>query len=179
MVLPRDQWKMTMGDAQYAWFKKTLEESKAKYKFVFEHHVLGNGRGGIELAGLYEWGGRNKRGVWEFDKMRSGWDLPIHQLMARNKVAIFFQGHDHLFARQELDGVVYQEVPVPADPTYQAFNSDAYLSGKVLPNSGYLNVTVSADQVKVDYVSSNLPKDEKQGQKNGQVSYSYTVTVQR
>ena len=38
--------------------EKTLEESKARYKFVFAHHVLGTGRGGIEEADLYEWGGR-------------------------------------------------------------------------------------------------------------------------
>ena len=38
----------TLGDAQYHWFKRTLEQSKAKYKFVFAHHVLGTGRGGID-----------------------------------------------------------------------------------------------------------------------------------
>ena len=74
-----------------------------------------------------------------------------------------------------VDGVVYQSVPNPADPTYQAFNSDAYHSGNILPNSGFLNVTVSGDQVKVDYISSYLPEDEKDGHNNGQVAYSYTI----
>jgi hypothetical protein len=95
--------------------------------------------------------------------------------MVKYGVTIFFQGHDHLFVNQELDGVVYQEVPNPADPTYTAFNADAYKSGKVFPNSGFLNVTVSANEVKVDYISSYLPKVEKTGQKNEQVSYSYTI----
>jgi len=49
-----------MGDAQYRWFKKTLERSKARYKFLFAHHVLGTGRGAVELADLFEWGGRNR-----------------------------------------------------------------------------------------------------------------------
>ncbi len=53
----RDMWAITLGDTQYKWFKQTLEQSKAKYKFVFTHHVLGTGRGGIEQADLYEWGG--------------------------------------------------------------------------------------------------------------------------
>ena len=35
--------------------------------------------------------------------------MPVHQLMVKNGVTIFFQGHDHLFARQERDGMVYQE----------------------------------------------------------------------
>ena len=168
-------WDITLGDAQYKWFEQTLASSTAKNKFVFAHHVLGTGRGGIENAGLYEWGGKNASGVWEFDKMRPGWDLPIHQLMVKYGVTIFFQGHDHLFARQELDGVTYQEVPNPADYSYTAFNGDAYKSGDILPNSGFLNVTVSADQVKVDYVSSYLAKDETSDKKNSQVAFSYTL----
>jgi len=170
-----NMWDITLGDTQYKWFEQTLANSKAKYKFVFSHHVLGTGRGGIENAGLYEWGGKNQKGAWEFDKMRPGWDLPIQQLMAKYGVTIFFQGHDHLFAYQELDGVVYQTVPNPADPTYTAFNGDAYKSGYILPNSGFLNVTVSTNQVKVDYVSSYLPKDEDTTHKNGQIAYSYTL----
>ena len=44
----RDWWGLTLGEAQYHWFKRTLEQSKARYKFVFAHHVLGTGRGGID-----------------------------------------------------------------------------------------------------------------------------------
>ncbi len=170
-----DLWNNTLGDVQYQWFKKTLENSDAKYKFVFTHHVLGTGRGGIEEAKLYEWGGYNKSGVWEFDKKRPGWELPIHQLMVKNGVTIFFQGHDHLFAKQELDGVIYQEVPNPADDTYTAFNKDAYQTGDTMPNSGFLNVKVSTEQVKVDYIRSYLPSDESDNNINGSVGYSYTV----
>lgn len=171
----RNLWDVTLGDAQYRWFKQTLEGSTAKYKFVFAHHVLGTGRGGIEEAKLYEWGGYGRKGIWEFDAMRPGWELPIHQLMAKNGVTIFFQGHDHLFARQELDGIVYQEVPTPADDTYTAFNRDAYTSGTVMPNAGFLNVTVSPDAVNVDYVRSFLPKDESGQNRNGSVGYSYSI----
>lgn len=175
----RDGWATTMGDAQYQWFKRTLEQSSAKYKFVFAHHVLGTGRGGVEVADLYEWGGRNRQGEWEFDKKRPGWELPIHQLMAKYGVTIFFQGHDHVFARQQKDGVVYQETPNPADQSYTAYNRDAYRSGDVLPNSGYLRVTVSPANVKVDYVRSCLPQDETPDQKNGEVAFSYTVNPKK
>ncbi|MEI7603796.1 MAG: metallophosphoesterase family protein [bacterium] len=171
----RDLWNNTLGDTQYKWFKQTLENSKAKYKFVFTHHVLGTGRGGIEEAKLYEWGGYNSQGVYEFDKKRPGWDKPIQQLMADNHVTIFFQGHDHLFAKQELDGVVYQSMPNPADDTYTAFNQDAYLSGVKLPNSGFLNITVSPDRVRVNYIRSFLPKDENSQNKNDSIGYSYEI----
>lgn len=171
----RDWWGITLGDAQYQWFKQTLEQSKAKYKFVFAHHVLGSGRGGIEASELYEWGGRNKSGDWEFNQKRPGWELPIHQLMAKYSVTIFFQGHDHLYARQERDGIVYQEVPNPADQGYVAYNQERYQSGVKLPNSGHLRVSVSPEQVKVDYVRCYLPRDETNQRKNGEVAHSYTI----
>ncbi|MCI0477231.1 MAG: metallophosphoesterase, partial [Anaerolineales bacterium] len=171
----RDMWSITLGDAQYQWFKKTLEQSNAKYKFVFTHHVLGTGRGGVELADEFEWGGKGRNGAWEFDKMRPGWELPIHQLMAKNGVTIFFQGHDHIFVQQELDGVIYQSLPEPANPFYSWENDDAYKSGNKFPNSGHVRVTVSPTQVKVDYVRSYLTKDEGAGKKSGEVAFSYTV----
>ena len=164
-----------MGDAQYQWLKKTLEQSKARYKFVFSHHVSGTGRGAVEVSDLYEWGGKNRAGEWEFDKNRPGWAMPVHQLMVKNGVTIFFQGHDHLFARQERDGIIYQETPNPADATYTVFNREAYRSGDILPNSGYLRVTVSPAGAKVEYVRSYLPQDEKPDHKNGEIAFSYTV----
>lgn len=150
----KDQWKITIGDAQYNWLKHTLEKSKAKFKFVFAHHVMGTGRGGVERAPFFEWGGKSANGTWQFEQNRPSWELPIHQLMVKNKVTIFFQGHDHIYAKQELDGVIYQSVPNPADDTHTAFNKEAYTSGKILPNSGFLHVTVGPKEVKVDYIRS-------------------------
>jgi phosphodiesterase/alkaline phosphatase D-like protein len=170
-----DRWLVTHGDTQYAWLKRTLEQSTAKWKFVFAHHVMGTGRGCVEIANQWEWGGQNADGSDGFAAHRPAWALPIHQLMAANNVTIFFQGHDHLFARQQLDGVTYQELPNPADFTYTAFNADAYTSGDVLPNSGYVRVTVSPAAVRVDYVREFLPKDESPGQQSGQVAFSYTI----
>jgi hypothetical protein len=171
----RDWWDVTLGETQYKWLKKTLEESKAKFKFVFAHHVSGSGRGGIDECDLWEWGGRNKRGIWEFAQKRPGWELPIHQLMVKHGVTIFFQGHDHLFAKQERDGIVYQELPMPADQGYVAYNQDRYATATKLPNSGFLKVTVSSDQVNVDYVRCYLPKDEIQDHKTGDIAHSYTI----
>jgi uncharacterized protein (TIGR03437 family) len=121
-----NKWDVTHGDAQYQWLKQTLERSTAKWKFIFAHHVMGTGRGGIEIANQYEWGGNNTDGTWGFTTNRPTWPEPLHQLLVANHVTIFFQGHDHLFAHQVLDGVTYQSVANPADNTYTAFNADAY-----------------------------------------------------
>jgi hypothetical protein len=170
-----DFWDLTMGDAQYHWFKRTLEQSRAKYKFVFAHHVLGTGRGGVDVCDLYEWGGRNRRGDWEFAERRPGWELPVHQLMVKHGVSVFFQGHDHLFCRQERDGLVYQEVPMPADHGYQTYNEDRYASGVKLPNSGYLRVTVAPEQARVEYLRSYLPGTGEGAGRHGELAHSYVV----
>lgn len=155
----KDPWGITLGEVQYQWFKKTLEMSRARYKFVFSHHVSGTGRGGVERANFFEWGGQAQKGSWQFDRNRPNWSLPIHQLMVKNRVTIFFQGHDHLFARQEKDGVIYQSVPNPADNTYTAFNREAYTSGDILPNSGFLQIEVSPQKLTVNYHRTFLPTD--------------------
>ena len=89
-----------------------------------------------------------------------------------------------------LDGVVYQSVPNPADDSYTAFNADAFDpdtipfpdaaydpdEGVVLPNSGYLHVTVSPEDVMVDYVRAVLPGDEAAaGAADGEVAHSYSI----
>ena len=171
----QSMWDVTHGDAQYAWLKRTLEQSKAKYKFVFAHHVMGTGRGGIELAKLWEWGGESQNGQFEFVTQRPSWTTPIHQLMVANKVSIFFQGHDHIWVRQKLDGVTYQTLSQPADPNYSLWNSDAYLTGDKFPNTGYTRVSVSPSQVKVEYVRTYLQKDEGPGKVHGEVAFTYTL----
>lgn len=173
------KWDWTIGKTQYDWFRNTLVNSKAKYKFVFAHHTRGEGRGGALTAKYYEWGGYEADGTtWGFSKNRPGWEKPIHQLMVDNGVNIFFQGHDHLFAKEELDGLVYQEVPMPSDSTYEIgvlANSDAYVSNQVA-GTGHLRVTVSPSNVKVDFVRAWLPADVVSGQhKNGEVAFSYMV----
>ena len=171
----KDLWKVTLGDTQYKWLTKTLEESRAKYKFVFAHHVLGTGRGGVENAGLYEWGGKSKDGFDDFKTKRPTWALPIHKLFVKTGVSIFFQGHDHIFAKQELDGVIYQSCPVPADATNEFMNAEAYESGDKVVGAGLVRVSVGNKSSKVEFLRSFLPEAEVDGKKHGEVAYSYEV----
>ena len=166
-------WNIGIGDEQYAWLKKTLETSKSKYKFVFAHHVMGTGRGAIEVSTNYEWGGNDPKGQSTFAKERPNWELPIHDLMVKNKVSIFFQGHDHIFCTQERDGLIYQSMPNPADDTFSMFNEDAYKSGTKAPNSGHVRVTVAPSQAKVEYFLAARSKDS--SRKNLSVAHSYFV----
>ena len=171
-------WDWTLGDAQYQWFRQTLANSKAKFKFVFAHHVRGQGRGAAVMTKGFEWGGYDNGNRWLFPDKRPGWELPIHQLMVKYGVNVFFQGHDHLFAKEEVDGIVYQEVPMAADSTYEIgvlANADAY-TALTLNGTGHMRVDVTPDSVTVDFVRAYLPADTVGGKKvNGEVAHSYTV----
>ena len=168
-----DLWQVGIGDEQYAWFKQTLENSKAKYIFVFTHHVMGTGRGAIEVSENYEWGGKDPKGVTSFAKERPNWELPIHDLMVKHKVSILFQGHDHIFVTQQRDGLIYQSMPNPADDTFSMFNETAYKSGTKAPNSGHVRVQVSPQEAKVEYFLAARAKDA--SRKNLQIAHSYVV----
>lgn len=172
-------WNWSLGWPQYEWLRNTLQESTAAHKFVFAHHVRGWGRGGIIPAHSYEWGGYTGTGAnYQFDSRRPGWDMPIQQLFETYGVDIFFQGHDHLFAHEELNGVTYQEVPMPSDSTYtigMLANADAY-TADTLEGSGHIRVNVTPDCITVDFVRSYLPADTIGGEHhNREVAFSYTL----
>ena len=179
-------WSLTLGKEQYDWLRKTLETSKAKYKFVFAHNLIGGlnmdgaMRGGIEAAKYLEWGGYNLDNTYGFDTARPGWGKPIHQLLVENKATIFFHGHDHTYAKQDLDGIVYQAGPQPSASDTDLGNRGQlyhYDNGTVVGGTGYIRVRVSPTEVKADYVQTWTPSKEKANPKvkNGMVGDTYTI----
>ena len=177
---PADNWRWSLGKTQYDWLKATLQTSRAKFKFIFLHHLVGgvaSARGGVETAGRYEWGGKNLDDTEGFTAKRPGWDLPIHQLLVANKVTAVFHGHDHFYGYQQLDGIVYQECPQPGTPNFTTGSQTdgQYVQGTILPNSGHLRVTVSADNTKVEYVRAALPTQETAILKNRSISHTYIM----
>lgn len=183
----QDLWNRTLGEKQYRWLKGVLEDSSAGFKFIFIHHLVGgldrSGRGGSEAASLFEWGGRDLNGSEAFGRRRPGWSEPIHQLLVRNGVSIVFHGHDHFYARQDLDGVVYQLVSQPGHRSSQDRVRSAaeygYRDGIFLGNSGHLRVMVSPTRATIEYVRSYLPGEESSERKNGLVAHSYTIEAGR
>jgi phosphodiesterase/alkaline phosphatase D-like protein len=177
---PGDLWRWTLGKEQYDWLKRTLEQSKAKYKFIMAHQVAGGGgpnsdygRGGEKATHDYEWGANPK----DFAAHRSGWpsSKSVHQLFIDNGVDIFFHGHDHVYAMEKAGSVIYQECPFPANSAY-GFGFGAYANDPprtiVKEDSGHIRVTVSPEKATVDYVRAFLPNDGT----NGQVEHSYSIT---
>ena len=177
IVAKPNGWDWTLGQDQYNWLDSVLQASNSKFKFAFIHHPLGEERGGIIPAQLFEWGGHEQNGHNTFAQHRPGWAMPIHQMLNTYGVNILFQGHDHVFAHEILDSVTYQEVPMMADSTYikGMVNASAYTSD-TFENSGYVRVTVSPSCVKVEYVKNYLPQDTLSGvNHNKEVPFSYII----
>lgn len=157
-----DNWNWTLGEAQYRWLATTLADSPSRWKFVFIHHPVGGKgqpiRGGVEAALYNEWGGRNRDGTPGFAQHRPGWEMPVHQLLVKYGVTAVFHGHDHMFAREELDGLIYQLVPQPGSVrTGGRGNADeyGYTHGPVLREAGFVEVRVGAEAVGIRLVPAN------------------------
>lgn len=189
-------WDFSLGKEQYEWLKSTLRGSGAPYKFVFAHQLVGGdepfvagasqgtGRGGAAWAHLYEMGGYSESGSWDWERLRPGWEKPIHQLLVETGVDVYFHGHDHLFAMESKDGVVYQECPQPGLANYsKAGNAEVYGYTNptgVLPNSGHLRVRVDRDSSTVEYVRSftESPRNASNGWTDGMTAFSYSIRPQ-
>jgi 3',5'-cyclic AMP phosphodiesterase CpdA len=174
-----DQWVWSSGAQQFQWLGETLEDSDAKYQFIFSHHILGDIPGGLiagtqtgyvrgeaEAAADFEWGGGNADGMPGFADHRDEGDFestPIHLLMVANEVSAYFHGHDHQFVYGARDGMVYQEVASPGmsgtgfGGIYSEGNQGTYNTTAMLPNAGHLLITVDSELATVEYISSNSP----------------------
>jgi hypothetical protein len=170
-------WNFTLGRQQYDWLQATLEQNTARFKFVFTHHLVGGldrqGRGGAEAVRFFEWGGCDPDGREAFAGQRPGWPMPIHTLLLKHGVNAVFHGHDHFYARQEADGIVYQLVPQsghPGDGSIGRAREYGYAAGGQLPGTGYLRVTVSDTKADVAFVRTGA---------GAPVVATYTITATR
>jgi phosphatidylethanolamine-binding protein (PEBP) family uncharacterized protein len=183
-------WVMTLGRAQYDWLATTLAASKAAYRFVFTHHLVGGmggaeSRGGAESSKYFEWGGANADGTNGFRSRRADWAMPIHDLLVKHGVSIVFHGHDHLYVRGERDGVVYQCVPQPGNPAGNTRSATqyGYASGVVRGSPGHVRVRVGPQKTRVEFVRTAVAGIEAgrgRGQKgeeavNGAIVEAYDI----
>lgn len=170
-----DNWFRTLGETQYRWLQHSLEQSRARYRFVFLHHLVGgesrDGRGGAEASLFYEWGGRDENGTNAFAAHRPGWPMPVHDLLLKHHVTAVFHGHDHFYARQERDGILYLLVPQPGharSDTVRSASEYGYRGGSLLGPPGIVRVRIKAAQAELEYVRPEMhapnPRDPSSGE---------------
>jgi hypothetical protein len=162
-----DNWGWTLGKEQYDWLSQTLSTTNALYRFVFIHHLVGgdvpnNSRGGVDFAGLGEWGGSDSVDIdnssTAFLFNRPGWAMPIHDLLVKGNVTIVFHGHDHFYAKEQKDGIIYQMVPQPSFGLKQNVtklaNEIGYKNADLVASPGFLLLTVTPQNVKVELLNA-------------------------
>ncbi len=83
-------------------------------------------------------------------------------MLKANGVNVVFHGHDHIFAKQERDGIIYQETPQPGHPRASAQSAAdyGYRSGLILPGSGILRVRVAPEEARVEFLRADREEPE-------------------
>ncbi len=177
-----NRWDWTLGQTQFNWLKTTLQNSNAKYKFVFSHQITGSnsesgqvnyGHGGVDAADFCEWGGYNvgtTTSGWATNRASWG-SQPIRQMMKANGASAFFHGHDHQMAYEDYDDVVYQSVPSGSFSGNFGMYSTGGNSGNTIwadstEGAGYLRVTVGPSQTHVEFIRYN----------GSSAAYDYNIT---
>ena len=102
--------------------------------------------------------------------------MPGFQNGLRHAGEVIDQIADFPFARQQLDGVIYQTLPSPANP-YEDLRSFAstYRSGEVLNGIGRVRVTVAPEKVRVDYVRTAPVGDPAKPPVDGEIAFAYEI----
>jgi hypothetical protein len=129
-------------------------------------------RGGAYAVPYCEWGGCNEDGTtYNFNNKRPGWDAPIEQVLIANNVSAVFHGHDHQYAYEKRDGIVYQSLPAAgfSGNGFGIYSNGGYTI-KALPSPGHLRVTVTPSITTVDYINSTAANGL-----NGSIAYSDTI----
>ena len=139
--------------------------------------VLGNHDGEF---GYRDTGGKDNMAVWSATMRKIYFPNPSpNDFYTGNDDQHRELGHlEDYYAREELDDIVYQEVPQPGHRRFGNTRTAAgygYRDGAILSSSGHVRVTVSPGKAIVDYVYSFLPNEERNGLKNGAVAHSYAI----
>jgi len=118
---------------------------------------------------MFEWGGYNLDGTtWGFETNRPGWGTTtVHQMMIDYGVSAFFHGHDHEYAYEVRDGIVYQSLPAASfTGSFGIYRESDPYTERVISGSGYLRVEVEPSETTVEFVSSASNKN---------VLHTYTI----
>jgi hypothetical protein len=89
----KGQEKRITGE-QFRWLELVLAASKEEHRFVFVHHPL------------FPEAGKGRHRGNSLDRYKDERDR-LHRLFVRYRVTAVFAGHEHLYLRKRIDGVLY------------------------------------------------------------------------
>jgi 3',5'-cyclic AMP phosphodiesterase CpdA len=127
------QGKKIIG-GQFTWLEKTLANSDKKHKFVFVHHPLYPEKGQGKHYG---------NSLDRYEKERND----LQALFARYKVRIVFTGHDHLYIRKTVGGILHVITGGAGAPLYATEEEGGF--------HHLVRVSVDGDNVNAEAVDVN------------------------
>jgi hypothetical protein len=171
-------WDWELGQQQYDWLFNDFFEKQSLFTVTVLHHLTSSyvgsgqyyGRGGIEVAKFsvdgrpsFEWGGEDSTGANVLSQQRSGYSHgAIHDVLDLFRNQLVLKGHDHFYARQTLDDMVYLTMPRPNDTGQQTGNLWGWRFSTWYPvaltffqeNSGFLSIVVDPAGATYEYVQT-------------------------
>ncbi|HUU83290.1 MAG TPA: metallophosphoesterase [Phycisphaerae bacterium] len=178
-----EQW--TLGKAQLQWFERVLTGSRARWKFVVAHHLVGGYAWDLDGTSratdyVYGRGGARYARVGEQDR--------ITQIMKQVGAQFFLYGHDHMFAHRQAEGIhfvccgrptwlsaAWWETPGWREAYGDAAARDPHdFYGAI----GYTRLTVGPDEARIQYLrTATDPKGtENVSTPVGQVVHEFAVS---
>jgi predicted phosphodiesterase len=128
-----DQEKMIAGE-QRKWLEGVLATSTQKHKFVFVHHPL------------YTEKDKGKHHGNSMDRYKEERDR-LQALFVKHKVSMVFAGHEHLYLRKTVDGILHVITGGGGAPLYSAEDDGGY--------HHFVRIHVDGDKVKAEVVDVN------------------------
>lgn len=119
---------------QLAWLERTLASSTRQHTFIIIHHPLFPEKGKGRHQG-------NSLDRYSADRDR------LHGLFRKHRVTAVFQGHEHVYLRKAVDGVLYITAGGGGAPLYAKDEDGGF--------HHYVSVAVEGDRVTAEVVDLN------------------------
>jgi len=171
-------WDWKLGQQQYDWLHDDLTTKNTPYRVLATHHLTScydlpgywYGRGGIEVAQhsvtgrpSFEWGGEDAAGANQLPTQRAGFTHgSIHDMLVNEGNQVILKGHDHFYARQQIDDMVYLTLAKPNDTAqhtgdlwgwrFSCFYPESVTT--MFQNSGFLSIAAGAEAATFEYIQT-------------------------
>jgi hypothetical protein len=175
------QW--TLGAAQLQWLERVLSGSRARWKFVIGHHVVGGS----------EWDLEGKSRITEYAYGRGGAryarvgeQARVTEIMRKHGARFYLYGHDHVFCHQKDEDISYVCCGRTTTLSYEWWRNPGWKEayGEAASRNphdffgaiGYTRLTIAPEKVDVEYIRTGTDPWRKENVEapEGEVVYGFT-----
>jgi predicted phosphodiesterase len=181
---PRSVEDWTLGKPQLHWLEHVLLSTRARWKIVIAHHLVGG----------YAWDllGETQQTNYVYGRGGARYALvgeqaQITDIMKRAGAQVFLYGHDHVFAHQQAEGIHFVCCGRPTFLNPRWWNTPGWKEayGDVSARNphdfyaalGYVRLTISPHEFNLDYIrtGTDTQRCENVTQPEGETVYSFTL----